>query len=353
MPVAARIRDCTKLLDMREGYPFARNVLGFSDPSVTIIDGRWTMFIGGMAPTFRTNIYAFELPQGEPITSTRWRPSQASIVTSRRLRPIIEQPQRGSWNRCMHAVGYVRGIADGDEVERIYHAGRASETVTNRRLPYRIGYLERRRGEPWRSLDAPLNLHSPDLPSVLEPKVEFHDGRWHMRFLTLPADKPGSEDPSQFRIMHTTSANGTDGWTTPTEWFGTADGFFDSVVLHDEEQALMVITRDSDLEGRDYNPPQGVWLSRADDPAAPRDRWSEPIQVFAAEDAGYAWTARGMCAPSAVWADPAHRTLSVFFAGAPQNRVWGRLALDALRRRRWPPVPSPVYFTIGRLDLEV
>ncbi|MDO5744847.1 MAG: hypothetical protein Q4P23_10290, partial [Micrococcaceae bacterium] len=62
----ATIRNCTKLFDMREGYPFARNVLGFSDPSVAWIEDRWTMFIGGMAPTFRTNIYSFELPPGAP-----------------------------------------------------------------------------------------------------------------------------------------------------------------------------------------------------------------------------------------------------------------------------------------------
>ncbi len=353
MSDSATIHACTKLFDMREGYPFARNVLGFSDPSVAWIEDRWTMFVGGMAPTFRTNIYSFELPAGAPITCDQWRPSPSAVLTRRRLQPIVAQPRRGVWNTCMHAVCYVRGVADGTEVERIYHAGRSSQTVLNKRLPYRIGYLERRHSEPWRSIDQPLALHGPDLPSVLEPKVEYHDDRWHLRFLTIPADRPGSEDPSLFRIMHTSSANGRDGWTTPTQWFGTADGFFDSVMVNSDRGALMVITRDSDLEGRDNNPPQGVWLSRANAPTDPRSAWSDPVRIFAAEDAGFEWTAKGMCAPTAAWADPEHRTLSIFFAGAPENRTWSRLALKALRRRQLPPVPSPVFFTIGRLDLRV
>ncbi|TDN90739.1 hypothetical protein [Microbacterium sp. BK668] len=216
-----RVRNCTKLFDMRDGYPFARNVLGFSDPSVALVGDRWTMFIGGMAPTFRTNIYSFELPPGAPVTSDEWRPSPSAVLSARRIRPVIDQPRRRSWNRCMHSVCFVRGVADAHTVERIYHAGRASETVLNRRLPYRIGYLERRPGEPWRSIDQPLALHGPGLDSILEPKVEYHSGRWHMRFLTLPASRPGSEDPTRFRIMYTTSPNGRDDWTAPVEWFGT------------------------------------------------------------------------------------------------------------------------------------
>lgn len=349
----ATIRDCTKLFDMREGYPFARNVLGFSDPSVAWIEDRWTMFIGGMAPTFRTNIYSFELPPGAPIDSELWRPSPSAVLSRRRLRPIVGQPRRGAWNRCMHSVCYVRGVADGVDVERIYHAGRSSQTVLNSRLPYRIGYLERRHGQPWRSFDQPLALQGSEMTSVLEPKVEYHGDRWHLRFLTIPEGKPGSEDPSRFRIMHTTSANGRDGWTTPTEWFGMAEGFFDSVMIDSDRGALMVITRDSDLEGRDNNPPQGVWLSRAKFPAEPRSTWSDPVRVFAAESAGYEWTAGGMCSPSAAWANSEHRTLCVFFAGAPGNRTWHLLALKALRHRQLPPFPSPMYFTVGRLDLDV
>ena len=350
---AAEIVACTKLFDMREGYPFARNVLGFSDPSVAWVDDRWVMFIGGMAPTFRTNIYAFELPPGAAITSQEWRPRASDVVTKRRIRPIIAPPPRGAWNRCMHSVCFVRGVADGHEVERIYHAGRSSVTVADGRRPYRIGYLERHPGGPWRSIRHPLPLHALDRPSVLEPKVEYLDGRWHMRFLTIPGGKPGSEDPGRFRIMHTTSEDGRDGWTTPSEWFGTDAGFYDSVVVEAEGGALMVITRDSDLEGRPHNPPQGVWLSRAASATAPRGSWSEPVRVFAAEDEGYEWTAGGMCAPTAVWADAARTTLSVFFAGAPAERSWPRLALRALRERRMPPFPSPLYFTVGRLDLRV
>lgn len=253
----------------------------------------------------------------------------------------------------MHSVCFVRGVAHGQTVERIYHAGRASETVLNGQLPYRIGYLERVPGGQWRSIREPLAVHGPEMESVLEPKVEYHDGRWHLRFLTIPTSKPGSEDPTRFRIMHTTSADGHDDWTPPTEWFGMHDGFYDSVVVHDDRQALMVITRDSDLEGRPDNPPQGVWISRAHAPTDPRSEWTEPERIFAAEDAGYEWTARGMCAPTAVWSDDAHSELSVFFAGAPLERSWHRLALRALRRGQRPPIPSPLYFTIGRLDLEI
>lgn len=350
---SVRVRGATKLFDMRDGYPFARNVLGFSDPSVAWTGDRWTMFLGGMAPTSRTNVYSFELPPGAPVTGGPWRPSSSGVMSSRRVRPIIPQPPGGAWSRCIHAVCFVRGIADGEVVERIYHAGRSAESVLNPRLPHRIGYLERRPGKPSRSIRHPLALHASGRESVLEPKVEYLDGLWRMRFLTLPAAKPGSEDPGQFRIMHTTSRNGRDGWSRPEEWFGREDGFFDSVVVDGGDRALMVITRDSDLEGRPDNPPQGVWVSQAHTAGAPRADWSPPERIFAAEDAGYEWTARGTCAPSAVWADAEHTTLSVFFAGAPRDRTWHRLARQAVRRRRLPSFPSPVFFTIGRLDLAV
>lgn len=352
MTPLATVADCVRILDMRSGYPFAHNVLGFSDPSVALVDGRWTMFLGGMAPTFRTNIYEFELPCGADPTSPAWSPSRSSAASARRVRPIVRQPARGTWNRCMHSVCYVRGMDSGVEVERIYHAGRAVETVLHRRAPYRIGYLERRPGCDWVSAQAPIPLHSAALPSVLEPKVEFHDGLWHMRFLTIPVGLP-SDDTDHFRIMHTVSRTGRDDWSEPVEWFGADDGFFDSVVAEDEHGAVMVITRDSDLEGRTGGPVQGVWLSTAAHASAPRSAWSDPVRVFAPEEAGIEWVDNGMCAPSAQWIEGHQRRLSVFFAGAPRDRSWPRLTLRALRARRTPPVPSPVYFTVGRLDIDI
>jgi hypothetical protein len=60
----------TRLMDMRDGYPSAVDVLGFSDPSVHFVDGRWTMFIGGLyLPALKTNIFTFVLPRGAPLSS--------------------------------------------------------------------------------------------------------------------------------------------------------------------------------------------------------------------------------------------------------------------------------------------
>jgi hypothetical protein len=96
----------TRLMDMRDGYPSAVNVLGFSDPSVHFVDGRWTMFIGGLyLPALKTNIFTFVLPRGALLSSNDWQLDHAG--GKRRIaRPIVSQPRRGSWNRFMHSVSY-------------------------------------------------------------------------------------------------------------------------------------------------------------------------------------------------------------------------------------------------------
>ena len=56
---------------MLDGTP-ARDLLGYGDPCVARVGGRWTMFVGGFQLDFRNNLFALELPEGDELDSPRW-----------------------------------------------------------------------------------------------------------------------------------------------------------------------------------------------------------------------------------------------------------------------------------------
>lgn len=350
-PLTVTLRGATKLLDMREGYAPIRNILGMSDPSVHLVDGRWTMFIGGMGPRFRTNIYRATLPQGAPIDADRWTFDMAGRF---RARSLVPQPPRGAWNRCMHSVCYVKGEMDGAEVERIYHAGRPAETVLSTTAPYRIGYLEKRDGE-WVSCAEPLVLEGLiGHVGVLEPKVEYRDGLWHMRYLALTS--PGDDPDGRHTLLSSVSEDGRTGWSTPTVFADSEAGFFDSVsvpfALGDRKGHLMVLTRSGDFDDRSPYDSHGMWWSSAPDYSGDPARWTPPVQFLDAAASKEDWYGRGTYSPSLVWNDEEGQ-LEVFFAASPRPTSWLRLARENLARWRPPPVPSPLYFTIGRATVDV
>lgn len=343
-----------KLYDMREGYSFARNILGFSDPSVAFVDGQWTMFLGGMDWSFRTNIYRFCLPIGAPLSSNDWVIDHAPGKPHKAV-AIMSQPSRGSWNRCMHSVCYVKGKnAAGDIVERIYHAGRSSERVLNKTLPYRIGYAEKINNK-WVSCTSPLPLHSNDRPSVLEPKVEFVDGLWRMRFLSIPAGD--IKDPEHhFTIYYSESRDGVTGWSQPVVFTDQHEGYFDSIVVPHGSEWLMILTRDSNLDGKTPYPQQGIWLSRSRIYSGMRRNWSDPELILDANSDSDDWYRGGMCSPSAAWGtgdEEEAQTLYVFFVTATAKTHWLSLAIKSVLRGKRPPVPSPFYFAIGRLAVKI
>ncbi len=343
-----------KLLDMRSGYAPVRNVLGMSDPCVVWLDGRWTMFIGGMGFGFKTNILTARLPEGDPLDSDDWEFVMADRSRSR-ARWIVDQPARGSWNRCMHSVCYVAGEVDGRPVERIYHAGRTAETVLSTRAPYRIGFLERQDGE-WTSRPAPIEVQGlRGVEGVLEPKVEYADGFWHMRYLALT--DVGDDKNGKHTILYSRSRDGETGWSAPVVFSDAAVGFYDSVVkpVPDDGGFLLALTRDSNLFGKQPYPSQGIWLSRSASRGIRLEDWPEPDLILDPEEDEDGWYRGGMCSPSLQWSDPAQsaRRLHVFFVAAAAHVPWAKRALSAFRERRLPPVPAPFFFTIGRLDLKI
>lgn len=341
-----------KLFDMREGYAPLRGVLGISDPCVVRLDGRWTMFIGGMGWGFKTNILTARLPEGAPLDSPDWKFDTVPGHPSRPQR-IIRQPARGSWNRCLHSVCYVKGEVDGRPVERIYHAGRATETVLSTTAPYRIGFLERRDGE-WMSHPTPIEVKGLiGLEGVLEPKVEYADGFWHMRYLALT--EVGDDKDGNHTILYSRSRDGETGWSDPVVFSDAAAGFYDSVVLPDGDRFRLTLTRDSNLFGRVPYPKQGIWLAASDSRGTRLEDWSPPELVLDPDLDDDGWYRGGMCSPSPQWSDRPEtpRRLHVFFVAAAAAMPWWRRAARALRARRRLPVPSPFFFTIGRLDLDV
>lgn len=344
-----------KLMDMREGYEGISNVLGFSDPSVHFVEGRWTMFVGGLHfPSLKTNIFTFELPEGAPLSSPDWRP-KIEAGSRKRAERIVDQPAKGSWDRFMHSVCYVRGLVDGEEVERIYHAGRNTEWLWDEKTAYRIGFMEKRNGR-WECEPTPLPLHSQDRPSVLEPKVEYLDGKWSMRFLSIPMGLTG-EDWPDYTLFYCESDDGVS-WTTPSV-FSTNDtnqaGYFDSVLNQREGDGIftLALTRDSNLSAIRPYPAQGVWLSAAGRPFTKLEAWPAPqLVVDPAEDAD-GWYANGMCSPTAQWGTTAQDsdTLYIFFVAATEKQSWFKESLRRLASFRRPPVPAPFYFTIGRVGV--
>jgi hypothetical protein len=75
-------------------------------------------------------------------------------------------------------------------------------------------------------------LHCADRPSVLEPKVEYLDGKWRMRFLSIPVGLT-SRDWPDYTIYYSESADGVTQWSEPTIFTSNDSdhGFFDSVML--------------------------------------------------------------------------------------------------------------------------
>lgn len=343
----------TKLLDMRDGYAPIRNVLGMSDPCVAHVDGRWTMFIGGMGLDAKTNILTATLPRGDTLASDRW---QFTMVPGNRWRAarIVDQPARGQWNRCMHSVCYVEGMVLGEPVRRLYHAGRAAETVVSTGAPYRIGYLEMRDGR-WVSRPHPLEVMGlRDHLGVLEPKVEYVDGYWHMRYLALR--DPGDDKNGEHTILYSKSADGETNWSDPVVFADAAAGFYDSVVLVDHGRpCVLALTRDSNLSGATPYPQQGVWFAASPRYSPDLADWSAPSLTVVPEYDQDGWYRNGMCSPSLRWSDHPDEpdTLYVFFVTATARTPWPTMAYRALRSCTLPPVPAPFYFAIGKARIAV
>lgn len=343
--------EAVVLFDMARGIP-ARNVLGLSDPDVHLVDGRWTMFLGGFTTRFRVAIFRATLPPGAPIASTAW-----SLVTDPRDRryalQLVDDPPRGAWDRNgMHAPAYVRAVGpDGASDERIYYAGRSSAATTGPRSRYAIGCL-RRTPRGWVRHGPPVHVGTARRPSVLEPLVRFEGGVWHMWYLSAIGEVGRGELPD-YRIEHTTSEDGLR-WGAPHVLFTGDDGFFDADVRRVGDGYTMIVARGTNLYATPEFPPQGLWLLRAAAVSGDRSDWSaEPMRVLDTDVAPRPWFAAGACGPSLVHGDTDADAdaMYVFFTGTAGRVSWWRRAASRLLRGRCPPVPAPYYLATGRITV--
>ena len=187
----------------------------------------------------------------------------------------------------MHTPTFVRGPG----VDRIYYAGRMTQTFGGTRSRYAIGFLEWD-GEGWQRGPGPVLSGDPERPSALEPFVRHDGDRWRM--------------------------------------------FFDNTVTDDG--GTMILARGTNLYGTRPYPEQGLWISEGG---------SESRRLLDTDASAEDWYVAGVCGPAAVIeGDRMH----VFATGTHAPLPWWRAALGRLRQGRTPPAPAPYFLTTGRFS---
>lgn len=331
------------LWDMVDG-PMPRGLLGVGIGDVHRDADAWRLYLGGYSTSFRNRLYCATAPADADPFEAAW-----TVESDRRgrARPLLPDPPRGAWDGGgIHTPSYLP--AHEDAAARLYYAGRAGRQHTGAGSRYAIGLLELVDGA-WRRRETPILTGTPDRPSVLEPRVVRHDGRYVMWFLSTPHEVAPGEQPD-FELRCTTSLDGVAGWTEP-ELFRSADeGFFDVALAATADGWSMVLARGTNLHGTAPYPPQGLWLSTAPSPSPRRDDWTPPVRILDTDAPDTAaWMGRGVCDP-ALLSNP-DGSLTIFATGT--RRHPGRLALTASRLAsgRRPPVPAPYFLTSAILRL--
>lgn len=342
-----------KLFDMREGYGSIVNILGISDPSVHFIERRWVMYVGGFNTRFKNNIYSLHLPRGYPLSCNEWK-FDTDPGNPRIAQALITQPKIKEWDGYgLHSPCYVKGLVDGTPYERIYYAGRSSGKITDNSKPYRIGYLEKADHE-WKHQSQPLAIEgAANSLNVLEPKVEYMDGKWRMRYVTTPVESGKIALPN-YRIMYTESEDGVNNWSEPSELFSNQEGYYDSIVIKTKNGYGMIVTRNSNLYSRDPYPEQGIWWLTANFLSKNRNDWSKtPQKLLEPAKDPDGWYVNGMCGPSAQYGNTSEDedTLYIFFVSATKKTPWLKTSLMRLLRGNRPLVPAPYYLAIGRIEV--
>ncbi|PLR73841.1 MULTISPECIES: hypothetical protein [Bacillus] len=347
------VKKPVKLFDQIERYGEITNVLGFGDPHVEKVDGRWQMFIGGFQTNFKNNLFTASLPHGEPLSSNNWKLSMDN-QNPKKAKPLIENSEKGSWDYFgFHTPCYVKGKGkNGETKELIYYTGRASKKVLDNDAPYSIGAIERTAGG-WRRIPFPVIMGTSSSPNVLEPKAGFIDGKWRMWYVTTRRET-GKKGYPHYTIMYTESDNGLTGWSSPFPLFGEDENYYDASVHPSAPEGFeMLVCRSTNLYGRKPFPKQGLWLLQGTEPDGKRSGWSsDPYCILDAEE-GEDWYKHGIGSPSGHYGESEadRNTLYVFFTGLHRERNWMNIALDCLKKKRRPPFPSPFYFTVGRVEL--
>ncbi len=335
------------LWDMLDG-PMPRGMLGNGDPDVHLIDGRWTMFLGGFSTSFRNRLYRATLADGAELSSGRWH-----VDRDRRGRvaALVPDPPRGAWDAGgRHTPNYVPAV-DGVG-PRIYYAGRATSRHYGPTSRYSIGVLEFRDGR-WQRRSEPVLEGAAPRSSVLEPLVIHTEGRYRMWFQTSPHVIGPGEQPD-YELRCSDSEDGLTGWSTPQVFASAHEGFFNNTVARFGRGWVMVLARSSNLHAAADFPAQGLWCITADHPSPARADWSSPHRLLDTDAPGTpSWLARGTHGPALALADPTSTEATVHFSATRSSPPWRVLASRRLAGLRRPPVPAPFYFATGRMQIDL
>lgn len=343
-----------KLFDMRERFAPITNLLGVGNPDVQKIGDRWWMFFGGFHTGCKNNLFSASLPAGAPLNSDPWTIT-AQMNKPRRAASLVAQPRRGSWDATgLHTPSYAVGAgmdASGQfyACERIYHAGRNSQSIIDNSKPISIGVLEKTpRG--WARYPRPVLVGTSDFASVLEPKVRYLEGKWRMWYAATPR-VAGKKTPPIYQIRYVESEDGITSWSQPQVLFSTDEGYFDAVVNPSTDGYEMVTCRSGNLSGASAFPVQGLWWLSSQAPSGNRKDWShDPLPILEVDSAAADWYANGVLGPSAQYGDTDEdrNTMYVFFTGVSRETNWLRAARKAFARGSRPPFPAPFYLSIAR-----
>lgn len=134
------------LWDMVDG-PMPRGLLGIGDPDVHLVEGRWTMFLGGFSTSFRNRIYRATLADGGTPARGPW---QLDLDRHGRAAAATPDPPRSAWDGAgMHTPSYVPPTAG--RPARIYYTGRSTRRHYGPASRYAIGTARALRGGMCRS----------------------------------------------------------------------------------------------------------------------------------------------------------------------------------------------------------
>ncbi len=331
------------LWDMVDG-PMPRGLLGVGSGDLIQDGHRWVLLLGGYSTSFRNRLYVATAPPSADPATAAWT---VATDASRRAAPLLPDPPRSAWDGGgMHTPSYLP--AEGDVPERIYYAGRSGRRHVGRGSRYALGVLERRDGR-WERRDAPVLTGDDERPSVLEPRVVRHDGQYVLWFMAAPHEVAPGEQPD-YELRTSTSVDGVGGWTPPTVFTTTDEGFFDVALVRAGDGWEMLLARGTNLHGTVPYPPQGLWSMSAAQPSPDRRDWSAPVHVLDTDAPGTpAWMSAGVCDPAAV-RNP-DGTLTVAVTGTRRRTGWLSLARGRLRRGHRPPPPAPFHLATAVLQL--
>lgn len=336
-----------RLWDMVDG-PMPRGLLGIGDPDVHLIDGRWTMFLGGFSTTFRNRLYRAILADDAELDSGAWRIERNH---SDRATALVPDPPRGAWDAAgMHTPSYVP--ANDHHGPRIYYTGRATSKHYGPQSHYAIGVLEYRHGR-WHRRNAPILQGTPPRSSVLEPFVIYTEGGYRMWYQANPHEIGPGEQPD-YQLCCTDSEDGLTGWSAPRVFADSDEGFFDNTLARGGQGWVMVLARGSNLHATPNFPGQGLWWITASRPSADRADWSLPQRLLDTDVPNTPdWFARGTYGPAVAFTDPTTMRATVYFTATRSAPSWPALTLRQLVRLQRPPVPAPFYLGTGSIQADL